>query len=78
MSQHVTIMRRWNHPQINITLDEDGISIKMDLNDFLAALQKEIGKVTWTFTESTFAQQFTNAVNNVLTAMKRETLKVVS
>ena len=77
MPKHVTISRQWNHPQIRITLDDDEINIKMQLTDFLHALKQEIGKVTWTFKKESFDQQFDNAVNNVLTSMKRETSKVV-
>ena len=77
MPKHVTIMRRWNNPQINITIDDDEINIKMKLNDFMSAVKEEIGKVTWTFTKDAFETQFDNAVLKIVSAMKRETAKVV-
>jgi preprotein translocase subunit SecE len=78
MPQHVTIMRKWNHPQIHITINEEEINLKMDLHEFMSAVREEIGRVTWTFTKETFDEQFNNAVSKVITAVKRETHKVVS
>jgi hypothetical protein len=77
MPKHVTIMRRWNNPKINIFIDDDEINIKMTLNDFLMAVKEEIGAVTWTFTKDSFVTQFDNAVARIITAMKRETAKVI-
>lgn len=77
MPKHVTIMRRWNNPKINISIDDDEIYIKMNLNDFMSAVKEEIGAVTWTFTKDSFSTQFDNAVLKIVTAMKRETSKVV-
>jgi len=78
MPKHVTIMRRWNNPKIHITIDEDDINIKMNFKEFMSAVKHEIGRVTWTFKKETFDQQFDLAVDTVITAMKRETSKVVT
>jgi hypothetical protein len=77
MSQYVTISRQWDNPQIKITLDDEEISIKMKLSDFLTAIKQEIGRVTWTFTTEAFSHQFDLSVDKVLLAMKQETKKVV-
>ena len=37
----VTILRKWNHPQISITVTNESIGIEMSLHDFLAALADE-------------------------------------
>lgn len=40
----ISIMRRWNNPEISILLTEDGISIGMSLTDFIAALTDEVAE----------------------------------
>lgn len=40
----ISIMRRWNSPEISIVLTEDGISIGMSLTDFVTALTDEVAE----------------------------------
>lgn len=74
----VTIMRRWNEPQILITVNNEAIELKMTMTDFQAAITDEIcsrlqsdmasaiGSVTWTFKESTFQNRVNEAIQKVL------------
>jgi len=77
MAQHVTIMRKWNYPQIFINITDDEINISMPLEAFMQAVKTEIGSVTWTFSKETFNSNFNNAVGKVVSSMKRETTKVI-
>lgn len=71
-------MRRWNNPQILITVNNELIELKMGLEDFqgavtaevLKTLSKElastIGSVTWTFKQETFNTKAVSALEKVL------------
>ena len=74
----VTVSRRWDNPQISISITGDEIALSMALADFLTALRQEIdlqipafldtikqqiGSVTWVFTQATFDATFAKAVN---------------
>lgn len=73
----ITVSRRWHEPQIRTTIDFDGISIQMPLEDFVEALKQEVGSVTWTFKKDSFNRQLDAAVERVVKGMKEETAKVV-
>lgn len=40
----VTILRKWNNPQIAITVEDTGIALEMSLDDFLLALADEVAE----------------------------------
>lgn len=76
----VTVSRYWNNPEITTTVTNHGISIEMDLDDFLDALKpdinnyfndmmfllkEKIGSVFWTFKQDTFHKQFDTAILNI-------------
>ena len=45
----ITVSRLWNNPKIHTIVDfasEGGISLQMNMDDFVAALKAEIGAVT--------------------------------
>lgn len=39
----VVVSRYWHHPEITVSLNEDGIAIEISLDDFCRALANEIG-----------------------------------
>lgn len=79
MKEHttITICKKWSRPEIMMTVNDELIEIKMRLVDFTDVLKREIGKVTWVFTEKEFAKRFEAAVEAAIKAMKDETRKVV-
>jgi hypothetical protein len=77
MKSAITISRKWDNPEIKTILDSDGISVSIDLADFISALKSEIGSVATIVTKETFSKRFDDAVYVVLEGMKEETIKVV-
>ncbi len=67
MKRFVTISRKWNAPQIEVTLNDEAIGIIMQMSDFVEALKCEletegfvegikagVGSVTWVVKKETF------------------------
>jgi hypothetical protein len=73
----VTISRYWNRPEINITVNDELISLNMKMDDFIKALKEEIGSVTWMFRDKTFNETMDNAVQSVIKKVKEESVKVM-
>jgi hypothetical protein len=73
----VTITRQWHAPQITTRITNEEISVSVALPDFLEALTRELGPVTWVFTDRAFKVKFDAAVERVLQGIKDETAKVV-
>jgi len=73
----LTISRYWNKPEITTTVSVEGISINIDLDDFIAALKQEIGSITMTFTQKKFELKVDNAVETALNKIKEESIKAV-
>ena len=76
MKKIVTISRKWDNPKILTTISDEGISLQMDMVDFVSALKREIGSVTWIFTEKDFESRLDTAVMAVLQGIKEESAKV--
>ena len=77
MKSVVTISRYWKNPKITTSISTEGISIQMNMEDFITALKQEIGSVTWVVTQKTFNERLDIAIEKVLAGMKEETIKVV-
>ena len=77
MKSFVTISKKWGHPQINITMDQEGIALKMDIEDFKIALKQEIGSVTWVLKKETLDLRLDEAINRIISGVKEESAKVV-
>lgn len=78
MRSIITISRKWNNPQIQTNISLEGIELMMSIEDFKIALLKEIGSITFTFTEKSFNKQLNDAINNILQGIKDESAKVVA
>jgi hypothetical protein len=78
MKTVVTISRYWHNPQIMTVIWKDGISLTMNMPDFVEALKKEIGSVTWTLRDKTFEQKIDLAISNILSKIKEESAKTLS
>ena len=44
--EKVTIIRKWNDPEIRVSIDSEGIGICMELSDFVRALADEVAEPT--------------------------------
>jgi len=77
MKTVVTISRYWNSPAITTSISQEGISLQTDMADFLTALVKEMGSVTWVVTNTQFREKLDNAVRAVIEKIKEESIKVV-
>jgi hypothetical protein len=73
----ITISRHWDHPKIQTSVSNKDINLEMELDDFVTALKREIGSVTWIFRDKTFSEQIEKAKEIVLSKVKEETIKVV-
>lgn len=73
----LTISRLWNNPQIQTTVNIEGIELTISLDDFIEAIIQEIGPVTWTFKDATFRAKVSQAVNRVVQGIKEESAKVI-
>ena len=44
--EKITIIRKWNNPEIRVSIDSEGIGICMELSDFVRALADEVAEPT--------------------------------
>ena len=77
MKTVITVSRYWNNPKITTTISKSGISLQMDMEDFVKALKTEIDSVTWVFTKDEFEKRVDAAVEKILRGIKEESVKVV-
>lgn len=73
----VTVARKWNNPEITMTVNGDGISIAMALEDFKEAVKAEVDSVTFVFSKNEFHKRLDVAFANIIRDMKRETTKII-
>ena len=73
----ITISRYWNNPKISTTISMEGIALQSDLDDFVEAIIREIGPITWIVTEKQFREKVSTAVHKVTEMIKEESIKVV-
>jgi len=73
----ITVSRKWNNPRIETTINDEGISLSMSLEDFAEALLAEIGSVAFTVTKGQFKDKVRAAIERVITGIKEESAKVV-
>jgi len=74
----VTISKKWHQPTIytNVTR-EDGIEMSVPVADFVEAMRREIGSVTFTMTEAQFRAKIEAARDAVIEGIKEESVKCV-
>lgn len=79
LEKHVVhISRKWNNPRIFIDVDNTGIDIKMDLDEFVSAILEEIGSPALTITRTQLKNKIKLAVEEVCLEMKKQTTPVMS
>jgi len=70
----VSISRQWNKPEIEMWINDNEHGLQMSLEEFMVALESEIGSVTTVFTQKTFHDRITAAKDSVLKKIKHEML----
>lgn len=75
--QVVTIIRKWNNPEIEMHVNCQEVGIGMALRDFLNALKEELSPSIKLMTTKAFSDKFDNAADNVIATMKKETIHIV-
>lgn len=79
MKKAITVSRKWHHPKIEVSVTNEEIGLKMDIEDFKRilvneiaidlvkfkkAMLRDIGSVAMTFKRDTFEKKFTDALDN--------------
>lgn len=77
MKEMLSIIRKWSHPEIRMWVSNKEIGMAMDLSQFIDSVKKEMGSVTWVFTEAEFNRRFDKAVETVIEEVKKQTVKIV-
>ena len=77
MKSLVVISKDWHKPEIHVKAAKDGLSISMDLMDFLDIVFASAGSIKWKFNDSAFRSRIDAEAENVFEKMKAESLKVV-
>ena len=73
--EYVTITKYWNNPKIFHTVDSGGLSLRVSLEDFTAAILEEFGSPTTTVTKNQMKNKLTSSVSTVIERLKEETIK---
>lgn len=69
----VVISRRWGNPKIDISVTGEGISMEMNLTEFVESVASEMGNPTMLVTNKMLADKLKLAVNTVVAEMKDAT-----
>lgn len=77
MKELITILRKWNNPEIRMWINNDEIGIQVTLDDFVQAMKQAVGPVTWVFTKEEFDRRFDQAYEQVIQEIKKQSTKVV-
>ena len=73
----VTISRLWHNPQITTTISNEGISLKMDMKDFIVALKHELGRSLPIITRKGLNKKVDKAIYSISEGVKVESAKVI-
>ena len=73
----VTVLRKWDNPEIHLHVNNTEVGVSMELSDFLNALKRELSPSIKLMTDKAFSEKFDNAVMEVIAAMKKETIHIV-
>lgn len=79
MEKHIIVIsREWNNPQIEISVTDVNISIKLSLPDFIDAITQEIAHPIKVYTKKGLREQIVLAAESVCEKMKLATTRVMS
>ena len=77
MPEIITIMRKWNNPEIRLWMDHEEIGMQIKLDDFIEGLITEVGSVTTILTRQGIRNRIKQATQTVIESVKRESIKIV-
>lgn len=77
MPEILTIMRKWNNPEIKLWIDNQEIGMQIKVDDFIDCLIGEVGSVTTILTRQGIKDRILTASRTVIEAVKRESIKIV-
>jgi hypothetical protein len=73
----VLVSREWHEPRIRIQVSVEGVSIAMELEDFLQAMVQETGNPAVVMTQAGLLKRLRLAADRVVMGMKTETARIV-
>ncbi len=73
----VIVSRKWQNPKIAVTVNADGISIGIELSQFLTSLAEEVGSPATLFSKQALKAKLEEAASKVISEMKDVTKHVV-
>lgn len=73
----VVVCRKWAHPEIEVKVCKESIEIEMKMEDFIHALCLEAKNPTLLVTVKQMEARLKEAATKVVSAMKKETTKVM-
>lgn len=74
---HICLYKKQRTPLILAYVQGDEAEIAMELEDFKVELLREIGPVTWTFTEKAFSEKVDSAFTRIIRNMKHGATTIV-
>lgn len=75
--EKVIVSRQWANPEITIEMSTDGISIKMDMDEYLESLVSQVTNLSITFTKATLLAKLKEGHSNIVKEMKKSTTYAV-
>jgi hypothetical protein len=73
----LVISRHWDNPHISVTISDQRISLKMDIDDFLRALALDISSPFAVVTRAQLEKKLKEAASNVVEKAKETSRAVV-
>lgn len=70
MRSKLVISRHWDNPKIAVTIDNEGIALKMLVDDFFKVLAAEIGNPTFIMTEASLVKKMKEAMPKIESKIK--------
>lgn len=76
-SQVVVVSRKWNSPDISVSVNSTEIKVEMSLTAFVESLLEEVGNPALILTKAALATKVTEAAEKVVAEMKDATKHAV-
>jgi hypothetical protein len=67
----VVVSRKWNSPEIRVSVTQKEIAMEMDIETFLRTLSDIVGNPTFIVTKAQHLAKLTEATEQVIVEMKR-------
>lgn len=74
---HVLISRHWHKPNIEVTVNDEKICVRIDLKDFVEGLVQEVGNPALLLTQESLRKKLLKSTETVLEKAKQSTSQVM-